>query len=407
MKPSAEPFDVDAALVSLIARDAVKVPPYPAVAIKLRELVRRENYGLKEVVGLVSADPALAAEVIHCSNSAYYGRGEVTSLQPAITRVGATEVVRLALVSGLSASSRAPGPLMAIKRRCWQDSVASALICQLLARMRGLAPDDAFLCGLLHDFGWLLGLRGLEEIIAQNPSIPARDSQSWAETVDKVHLELGLVLAARWDLPALLNDVITLHHDTDPGQSPFAPMIEVVQAADQVVALLGRHAHVTPEMLAAAPKLRSEERIRLANSLPDIPSVIAAFETDPAVKPAVSKVLARPPGESGDVDELVPYRLPITLHSPKKSAPYKLIAVGPTAWEMSGKDLLPEGLLIEATLGEGAASLRLWAKTAMYATEAGGYRVQCKPFLLNGSVLQKWVAVMNDAKAAAATAQAG
>jgi HD-like signal output (HDOD) protein len=379
-------------MVDLIARDAVHVPPYPAVAIRLRELVRKENYGIREVVALVSADPALAAEVIHCSNSAYYGRGDITSLQPAITRVGTTEVVRLALASGLAATARVPGPLLQIKRRAWQDSVASALICQMLARQRGLASDDAFLCGLLHDFGWLLALRGLEEILQKHPEVPARDAAAWAEVVENLHVELGLVLAARWDLPALLNDVISLHHENDPGKSPHAAMIDVVQAADQVVALLGRHAHITAETLNAAPKLRAEERARLVASLPGIPSVIAAFEVDQPGKPAVSKVAAAPaPADPVPAEELVPIEGTVTLHSPKRPNPFALRAVGTASWEMFGKDPIPEGLLIEATLGSADPPLRIWAKSVQSRSESGGFRVVCKPFLLNGQVLAKWL----------------
>lgn len=41
--PAAAPFDAEQALVGMIARDAVKVPPYPAVALRLQELVDRKS----------------------------------------------------------------------------------------------------------------------------------------------------------------------------------------------------------------------------------------------------------------------------------------------------------------------------------------------------------------------------
>jgi HD-like signal output (HDOD) protein len=403
--PTAAPFDAEQALVGMIARDAVKVPPYPAEAQRLQELVRREDYGLREVVNLVSGDPALAAEVIRCSNSAYYGGGEITALQPAINRVGATEVVRLALVSGLSSTARSTGALTPVKRKCWQDSVASALICQILARQRGLAPDDAFLCGLLHDFGWLLGLSGLEEILAQHPNVAAREAPYWTELVDRLHLELGLVLAARWELPQLLSDAISLHHEAGEPDSPHRAQIAVVRAADQVVALLGKHTNVTAETLVAAPALTAAERTKLAAMLPDVPAVIAAFEGEPVARPAASKVAPAQP--TGPAEELLPCKQKVLLHSPKRASRFELRAVGPSLWEMGGKDQLPEGLLLEVSFGDEQAGVRLWAKSTLCAPEPGGYKIQCKPFLLNAGLQQKWQQLVTEARPPAAAAAHG
>jgi HD-like signal output (HDOD) protein len=359
--------------------------------------VRRENYGLKEVVSLVSADPSLAAEVIRCSNSAYYGRGEVTSLQPAISRVGANEVVRLAVVSGLSVAARAPGPLQDIKRRAWQDAVASAIVCQVLARCRGLAPDDAFLCGLLHDFGWMLGLRSIEDLLAQRPDTAPRPAEEWRALVDKLHVELGVVLAARWNLPAVLSDVITLHHEADPTQSPHEAMIEVVQASDQVVHLFAQKPHLSGEDLALASKLRQSERAKLAASLPDVPTVIAAFEQESTGRPMASKVL--PEAGEQQSDE-VPSDLPLKLHSPKKASAYRLTRLGSGSWTMTGKDPLAVGALLEVEVGEGEQRLRLWAKADASAAEAGGAQIRCKPFLMNAAVLQRWLALHQAARTA-------
>src|SRR5689334_15913589 len=94
--------ELDAAIIELVSRGAVKVPPYPAVAMRVEEMVRREDYGLGELTRLVASDQALAADALRCANSAFYSRGgTVTSLNAAITRIGAKEVVRLALASGL------------------------------------------------------------------------------------------------------------------------------------------------------------------------------------------------------------------------------------------------------------------------------------------------------------------
>ena len=45
------------------------LPPYPAVALRVQNAMGRPDFGLAEVAHLVSADAALAADVLRCANS--------------------------------------------------------------------------------------------------------------------------------------------------------------------------------------------------------------------------------------------------------------------------------------------------------------------------------------------------
>jgi hypothetical protein len=174
-------------------------------------------------------------------------------------------------------------------------------------------------------------------------------------------------------------------------------MIDVVKAADQVVALLGANSTITAETLAQASALSATERVKLAASLPDIPSVIAAFEGEPVGRPVASKVLPQPASAGGE--ELVACGLALKLHSPKRVAKYTLRSIGAGLWEMTGKEQLPEGLLLEAAVGDDKAPVRLWAKSTLCVPEPGGFKIQCKPFLLNAGLQAKWQQLVAQAKA--------
>src|SRR5262245_20888811 len=138
-------IDYGDALLGLVAKGAVKVPPYPAVAMRLTQIISGGQYGLPELSKLIAQDPMLAADVLRCANSSVYARGaEVTSLGQAVSRIGAREVAQLALASGLSSAANGAGPLQNLKREIWQRSVAAALVCQVLAAKRGLPVDEAF-----------------------------------------------------------------------------------------------------------------------------------------------------------------------------------------------------------------------------------------------------------------------
>lgn len=377
--------DVEVAMLNIVAKGEVRIPPYPAVALKLGEIVRRADYGVADLISVVQADQTLAADILRSANAAIYGRGEVTSLQQAVQRIGAEEVVRLAVVSGLAGATRTPGALVSLKRQVWQESVASAVICQALARKRGLPPADAFLCGLLHDFGWVLGLTCAEEIVVKNPTIAAQPAEWWNAILDKMHVELGLIMVARWNLPSLFADVISLHHQADLVGSQHGAILEVVKAADAIVLLMRDRPHVSLKELEGIPAVRATEREAMVATLPNIPQMVGAFEAEPVGRAPPSKVA---PGESA-LREVRPLSLPARQVGPKARGPFTLSGIASLGWVMTGKEALPENQLIEVELATKPA-LRLWAKAARCTPAAGGYQIECKPFALNGATLEQW-----------------
>ncbi|HUK65192.1 MAG TPA: HDOD domain-containing protein, partial [Anaeromyxobacteraceae bacterium] len=281
--PAAE-TEFDAAIVDLVSRDVVEIPPYPAVALKIQALVRRQDFGLDELTKLVASDQALAADALRCANSALYSRGsQAVTLNAAINRIGASEVVRLAVASGLGAQARKNGPLVTLKRQVWLDALACAALAQELARKRGLSAEEAFLCGLLHDFGKVIIIACIEDILEKGRDKRARPAEAWMALVERYHVELGLVLATRWKLPSLVSDVISLHHSDDCSSAESPAMVEVVAATDEVVALLADETWLSSEALGTVSALSAPECELVSRVLDRLPGFIASFEgTAPA-----------------------------------------------------------------------------------------------------------------------------
>jgi HD-like signal output (HDOD) protein len=201
-----------------MTRDAVKVPPFPAVAMRIHSLARQDDFDAQELKNAVASDQALSAAVLRCANSALYSRGlPIASLDQALRRIGAREMATIALASIPGDLGTTKGSLVAMRRQVWQEALISALVCRELAKKRKLAADDAFMCGFLHDFGKLVCMRCIEELLAAHPETAGRSASEWIELVDRYHVELGLVVATRWQLPAILSDAITLHHGTFEG----------------------------------------------------------------------------------------------------------------------------------------------------------------------------------------------
>jgi HD-like signal output (HDOD) protein len=123
----------------------------PLTARAVVDSVRRPS----DLAPLVRIDPALAATVLRLANSAHYGwSGRVTNAQQACLLLGSRTVQAISangtasLLFGTGRESTRAG--------FWAHSLHTAVACGALARAAGLAPEDAFTLGLLHDIGTLL-----------------------------------------------------------------------------------------------------------------------------------------------------------------------------------------------------------------------------------------------------------
>ncbi len=401
--PDTTERDIERALEAMVARHAVKVPPYPAVALKLAELTKRESYAQSDVVHLVGGDPTLSADLLRCANSVVFARGaEVTSLPQAITRLGAREVTRLALTSALAATAQAPGPLQVLKRSAWQAAVASAVVCQELAALRGLPREDAFLCGLLHDFGRLIALGALDEILAAMPDLTARPETWWLALVDRVHLRLGLLLASRWKLPERIRDVIAHHHDPPEAWTSaagvHAPFVGLAAAADAVVSLMSARSSVDFAALAAisATLVAERERAPMVDVIVSIPDVIAAFEGEGQLRPArvVPSAVASPDPLPEGFRRAT---LAVEVLKPKKRGSFTLSGIALGRWLMTGSEALAVNALIEVSLATKPEPLKAWAHVCSCSEAGASVRVECKAFALSGPALAKLEALFHAA----------
>jgi putative nucleotidyltransferase with HDIG domain len=398
---TAAPFDLDKAIVDLVSRGAVKVPPYPAVAFKIEKLIRGGDYGLDELAKLVSSDQVLSADVLRVSNSAMYARGApVNSVKAAVGRIGAKDVARLALAFGLGATATAGGPLAPLRRKVWMESLASAALCQVLARGRGLAPDEAFSAGLLHDFGKVVALACIEELLHRREDVGPKSEAEWTALVDRYHVELGVVMAARWDLPPVMADVISLHHADATAAAADRKMVDLVVAVDEVIMMLGDRTHLAPEDLGAAAFLQGTEGEAVSRALVQLPSFVASFETADAWKSAGARSLVAAPPPKKKEGEPTPPPWPVLLSVGGKPIAYKILGVASTHFMVNGAAPVPENLLLEMKV-QCEPPLTGFASVKLAWPDQGGFTMLVQPYALSGAALDRWKEIVSTAAAEA------
>jgi putative nucleotidyltransferase with HDIG domain len=233
------------------------------------------NVPVKEVVKLLRMDPALAAEILRVSNSPLYGLSRhVDSVSHAVVVLGGDAVKRLALTVALGRFAK-----NFIKhrelRRCWDHSVASALIAEELAAFAGQGRDRAYTAGLLHDIGRLALLACYPNEYENLLAVASENDLDFLTTEKRLfqsdHCAVGHWLCKSWNLPADLTEAIACHHQPNLAEGSLASLIAV---ADGLAAALGygtmdlKTEPALPDLIAPLVVDDADAALRRVKSLP-------------------------------------------------------------------------------------------------------------------------------------------
>lgn len=199
-----------------------QVPAFPAAVARIVQLLGDPSVSLERIAEAAGQDPTVAGRLIQLANSALYtNRGEISTLPAAILRVGLRQARKVTL-------SLAMHSMLADRTlsRLWPHSLEVADLTEQLAEMGGtLNPDEAYLCGLLHDVGRLvtarLPLYDAARITGlQNGGCPPVYAESLLLRTH--HAILSARLATYWRLPGPLAEAIAAHHHPETTRSRMA-----------------------------------------------------------------------------------------------------------------------------------------------------------------------------------------
>ncbi len=203
---------------------ALKIlPPFPQVAIRLLDVLSKEEAAMKQIVGLVRLDAAFGAELLRLANSAVFGfRHQIDSISHAVTLIGTERVRALAMTVAVGAYGRKAFSIAALKQ-CWHHSLATAFLTEELATLCSINRDRAYTAGLLRDIGRLGLLVGYPVeysnliAVANENAMDILDVERAMFDID--HREAGRWLAEDWKFPEELRDIIAERDD-----APIEPL---------------------------------------------------------------------------------------------------------------------------------------------------------------------------------------
>lgn len=225
-----------------LAAAVEQMPAFPKSVQKILELTRDVACAPKDLVQVIDRDPVVTVKVLRVVNSAYYGLAkQITSVNHAVVFLGFNTIKNLAL--SMAAIGMLPSnPLAGFdgQRYLLHSLTTAAIARQLALRLPQIDPHDAFIAGLLHDFGKVVVAQFMPAEFRRSVEMSLWNEQPLHQALFEVigvdHAEVGAMLAEKWRFAPDLVD--TIRHLHTPEQCD-TDMLACVFAANQISKRLG------------------------------------------------------------------------------------------------------------------------------------------------------------------------
>ncbi|MBI4511824.1 MAG: HDOD domain-containing protein [Deltaproteobacteria bacterium] len=207
----------------------LRLPALQASAMRIMELMRKEDLDPRAVARALEKDPLLAAQVVRAANTvAFRGGMAVTNLNQAVVRLGSRQLRSFLLTAvALQLFVTKDRELDFAMKMLRSHSVAVSLLARDLAQLtRCEEVEEAYLAGLLHDIGKVIVMIFVLEIVKTQK--PARQTvrirqEDYVSAMQQLHRPIGAKIIQQWELPLYLQQVIqdsnayTLNQRVSPG----------------------------------------------------------------------------------------------------------------------------------------------------------------------------------------------
>jgi HD-like signal output (HDOD) protein len=194
-----------------------KFSPAPLILARAMKLLRDPDAEVSSIAELVGSDPALAADVIRCANSAYFSGDEpIQTVGEAVQKIGFRETIHLLnLAVGRLAAGRDLNGYGISADDYWSECLFNGLFARNLASTTGpVDPDEAYTVGLLRFVGRL----AINDYVGEHRATvfkPGAESiAAWEiRTVGCVQSRASALLLAKWQFSTEMVQAISGQDD--------------------------------------------------------------------------------------------------------------------------------------------------------------------------------------------------
>jgi HD-like signal output (HDOD) protein len=252
----------------------------PHVVTELSNLIANEDTTMKDFEEVIKMDPTLVVRLLRLVNSPYYGLAQqVDSIGRAVAYLGMKNLHNVAVTDAMKnifATNDKPVNIYS-RTTLWLHCAAVSICSKMLAeRIFAINGDDAYLCGILHDFGIIV-----EEQIAREEFLKACEASGTSgnltvyeqEYLETDHCEIGYFMTKDWDMPVSIQEAIRDHHTIDDSVAPKS-LTGIIQIAEYITgqlgytALSGAETHLSPPLVKHLQENVDEYKV-LIDDLPE------------------------------------------------------------------------------------------------------------------------------------------
>lgn len=206
----------------------------PSVIVKVLNVMKKPTVSMKELGDLVMFDQSLTVKILALVNSAYYGFSQqISSISIALSLLGMVKVKNIIVAVAMK-------PMMsnAGDKELWKHSIKVAAGCEYLAALtKVMDEDEAFIAGFIHDIGKMVLHMTNPKMYEKVVKVVNEENADILDTerhyFDSDHVKTGSLLAKRWQLPILLANIVSYHHN--PSLSSIPVPCNLVCVVDKLV----------------------------------------------------------------------------------------------------------------------------------------------------------------------------
>jgi putative nucleotidyltransferase with HDIG domain len=205
------------------------------------KLINDPDSSAKDFKEIIQIDPPLTGKLLQLANSAYYAPGKkIFEIQQAMIWVGFDTLKELAIRQKVCEVFKGNSSIEGFSRNAlWKHCVAVALLGKLIYRREfGKKGENIYVAGLLHDIG-VIALeqfckKDFKQIISKTKTDQRNQTEIEKELLGFDHAKIGRGIAADWDLPRELVEIIGGHHDPETISHEFTRIGSTLYVADYI-----------------------------------------------------------------------------------------------------------------------------------------------------------------------------
>jgi HD-like signal output (HDOD) protein/ActR/RegA family two-component response regulator len=196
---------------------------FPFTVAKVLSLAESTKSAASDLAKVIEADPVISTQILKLSNSVLFAslNRRISSIKDAIVRIGFKETKRLVMCMSVMKIFKEEDKNIGFNRiGFWYHSLASGIIAERLAKRMGtINTEEAFLAGLLHDFGIIILDEFFPDIFFKILEDTSNKAGLFIERETAIlginHNDIIKELFEKWKLPEIVRQGIILQYDVN------------------------------------------------------------------------------------------------------------------------------------------------------------------------------------------------